>query len=617
MRKIKGGYTGKIARINLRKAKVKIERVKPEFALKYVGGRGFGARIIWDEVPKLADPLGPRNKLIVATGPLTGLLVPGAGKTSFSAISPATGYYGDANVGGMFGVELKQAGYDAVILEDSAKKPVYLWIQDGEIELRSASHLWGKGSLDAESEIKSDLGDRLIRVATIGPAGEKLVRFACVTCDYGRQAGRTGMGAVMGSKNVKAIAVRGTADIPVANLDELLNTFHEAMNYILNHKDLKIWQRQGTIQIVDWANEHSALPTRNFQEAIYENYRQIDGDAMEARTKIGNTSCFTCSMNCTPINRVNYGSLSNLTVLGPQYETAGMLGSNCALPTIEDVVYANYLCDNLGMDTISTGSVVAFAIECYEKGILTKEDLGGLELKFGNKEAAFKLMEMIAKREGLGDILAEGVKKASEKLGGGSESFAMHVKGLEISAYDHRAAQAMALAYATADIGGHHNRAWAITYDVKVGRETYSRDKAETVIFLQHIRPLYDCLGVCRFYWVELGLNPEYYAKFYKAATGVEKTLSELLLASERIYNLTRAISLRQGMKGVEDWLPERDFKDPIPSGPLKGYVLDKEKFAEMMQTYYQIRGWDKNGVPKKEKLKELGLSDVAAEIIQ
>jgi aldehyde:ferredoxin oxidoreductase len=612
MVRFKGGYVGKIARVNLTKKKVKAEKVKPAFAVKYIGGRGWSARLIWDEIPAHTNPLGPKNKLIIATGPLSGLLIPGAGKTSFAAISPATGYYGDSNVGGMLCTELKQAGFDALILEGEADKPVYLWVEDGKVELRNAEDYWGTGSLDTENSLKKDLGDELIRVASIGQAGENLVKFACVTCDYGRQAGRTGMGAVMGSKKVKAIAVRGSFDIPVADHKAMRKLFEESMRKILQHPALSIWQRQGTMQYIDWTQENVCLPTHNFFSATYEGYRKINGDAMEKNTKVADRACFACPIACGNFTVIKDGLHKGVGVEGPEYETASMIGSNCMLSTMEDVIYANYLCDNLGLDTISAGNVVAFAMECYERGIIKKSDLNGIELKFGNTHAVFDFLEMLAKREAIGDLFAEGVKKASEKLGKGSEKFAMHAKGLEISGYDVRKAQAMGLAYATADIGGHHNRAWAISYDIEVGRENYDKDKVEKVIYLQHARPLFDLLGTCRFQWLETDIELDTYARFYTAATGIKMTLEDLLRASERIYNLTRAISIREGLTSKEDWLPERSFADPIPEGAVKGATLDEGKFKKMVKTYYKLRGWNEKGMPTPEKLEELGLKDVS-----
>jgi aldehyde:ferredoxin oxidoreductase len=612
--KFKGGYVGKIARINLSTKRVKTAEVDPYFAVKYTGGRGWCAKIIWDETPEYVDPLEFQNKLVVATGPLTGLLVPSSGKTTFAAISPETGYYGDSNIGGMFGSELKQAGFDAIIIEEAAREPVYIHVEDGKIRVRGAKEYWGLGSFEAEEALKKEHG-KDSKVASIGPAGEKQVKFACINCDYGRQAGRCGLGAVMGSKKVKAIVVRGTLDIPVADIDELTRIFSETFSKLVNHKDFKIWQKQGTMQIVDWANDNCCLPTRNFQAATYENFAKIDGAIMEKTSKIISRAGSYCPISCRQFNEIRSGKHKGVRVDGPEFETAALLGSNCALPNIEDLMYANYLCDNLGVDTISAGNVIAFITECYEKGLITEKDTGGLKLEFGNSEAVFRLIEMIAKREGIGNLLAEGVKKTAEKVGKGSEKFAMQVKGLEISGYDHRAAQAMALAYATCDIGAHHNRAWAITYDIKVGRTAYTQDKAEWVIYLQHVRPLFDNLGVCRFPWVELNLDLNYYARFYTAATGIKTELGELLRASERIYNLTRAISIRNGLTGDEDWLPDRDFETPLPTGTVKGQLLDRGKFKELVQLYYKLRGWGENGVPTKKKLKELGLDDVAEKI--
>jgi len=611
MVRFKGGYVGKIARVNLTKNRMKTEKVEPSFAVKYIGGRGWGARLIWDEIPAHTDPLGSKNKLIIATGPLSGLLIPGAGKTSFAAISPATGYYGDSNVGGMFCTELKQAGFDALILEGKSDKPVYLWVEDGEVEMRNAEDYWGTGSLDTENTLKKDLGDELIRVASIGQAGENLVNFACVTCDYGRQAGRTGMGAVMGSKKVKAIAVRGSFDIPVADHKTIRKLFEESMRKILRHPVLNIWQKQGTMQFIDWVQENVCLPSRNFSSATYEGYRGINADIMEKNAKVADRACFACPICCGHFTIIKDGPHKGVGVEGPEYETAAMIGSNCMLTTIEDVIYANYLCDNLGLDTISAGNIVAFAMECYERGIITKEDLNGIELKFGNAQAMFDFLEMIAKREGIGNLFAEGVKKASEKLGKGSEKFAMQVKGLEISGYDVRAAQAMGLSYATADIGAHHNRSWAIGKDIEIGRESYDEDKVKTVIYLQHSRPLFDLLGTCRFQWLETEITLDTYAQFYRAATGIKTTVEDLLRASERVYNLTRAISICEGLASKEDWLPERSFADPVPEGAVKGATLDKSKFKKMVKNYYKLRGWNEKGVPTPRKLEELGLKDV------
>ncbi len=603
---VKGGYLGRILRVDLSKKEVRVQEVDEEFMVRYVGGRGWAARIIWDEVLEVPGAFDPNNKLVVMTGPLTGTLTPGSCKVTLASISPATNLYGDSNVGGMLGIELKQAGFDGIIIEGATEKPVYLWVSDKGAELRSADHLWGLGSLTTEAELKKELGND-VSIMSIGPGGENLVSFACVTCDYGNQAGRTGMGAVMGFKKLKAIVAKGGRSIPVADLDTMKKLYKEAISYMVSKEDLKVWWEQGLMQVIEWAQEASCLPTRNFQSGVFEHADLIGGKAI-AKMKKRSVACYLCPMACKKLLEAR-GKL----VIGPEYETAVFLGSNVGVSSLEDVAYANWLCDELGLDTISAGAVIAFAMECFEKNLLSSNEVDGLDLSFGSSKAVFELLNMIAWRRGLGAILAEGVEKAAEKLGRGSEKLAIHVKGLEVSGYDVRAAPAMALAYATADIGAHHNRAWAITYDLKVGREKYTKDKVEWVIYLQHVRPLFDCLGVCRLPWVELGLDLKLYAKLYQAATGVHATLDDLLKRSERIYNLTRAIGAVRGLTKEKDRLPERFFSDPLPEGPLKGAVLNRELFEEMLSMYYEARGWDpKSGLPSRQKLEALELKDVS-----
>jgi len=600
---IKGGYVMRLAFVNLSDGSVKAEAVDEGFAVKYIGGRGWGAKLVYDTAPGKVEPFSAENRVVVSSGPLSGLPVPCSGKVNFSAFSPATGFYGDSNAGGDFAVELKRAGFDALIVEGVAKETTYILVEDGEVSLMDAKPYWGMPSIDAESALKRDVGGD-VSVAVIGPAGENLVKYACISTDFGRQAARCGIAAVMGFKRVKAIAAKGNGEIPVADVDTLRKLWEESRKTIVEHPDFTTWRKQGTMKTVAWANEFSCLPTRNFSEAVFEGFKAIDGEAMETRTRVGSKACYRCEMPCGQISQAE-----GIKVEGPEYETAAMIGSNCALTSIEEVVRANYICDQLGLDTISMGNAAAFAMECFEKGLITRDDTGGLDLRFGNAEALYALFGMVAYRKGLGNVLAEGVAAASKAIGKGSERFAMHVKGLEISGYDVRAAPAMGLAYATCDIGAHHNRAWAIKYDVEKDRATYGEDKVQRVIYLQHLRPMFDCLGVCRFPWVEFSLNPEFYARFYSAATGVETSLNDLLQRSEAVWNLTRLISLRQGLKADMDWLPERVFEDPIPEGPLKGSVLSRSMFKQMVKQYYAFRGWDENGLPTEGKLKELGLN--------
>ncbi|MHC1628716.1 MAG: aldehyde ferredoxin oxidoreductase family protein [Candidatus Nezhaarchaeales archaeon] len=610
--KAEGGYMGKIARINLTKRSVRIQEVDDKLVMGYIGGRGWGAKIIWDEVPRGVDPLSPENKVVIATGPLTGVYFSGTGKTTLCAKSPLTGAYGDSNVGGRFGVELKQSGFDALVLEGVSDEPVYIAIFDSDVRIEKASHLWGLGSIETEEVLKRDLGDRSISCLTIGPAGENKVCFACVTSDFGRQAGRTGIGAVLGSKKVKAIVARGSMDIPVYDVDAMIEIAQEAYEFCFKSEAQKMWIRQGTMQLILWSNENSALPTRNMSEAVYEKAEMISGDVMEKRVKIGNHGCFCCAMPCGQLTKIKEGRFAGTVVEGPEYETAAMIGSNCALNSIEEIIKLNRVCDELGMDSISTGNVIAFAIECKRKGLLKDVDA-----EYGDVDGIMRLMEDIAYRRGIGDLLAQGTKRVAEKLGSEALKIAMQVKGLEISAYESRAAPAMALAYGTCDIGAHHNRAWAITYDIKVGRTLYTSDKAKWVIYLQHVRSLFDMLTCCRLPWVELSLPLRYYGRLYRAVTGINYRFRDLLNIAERVYNLTRCIWLREypDMDSSWDYPPPRWFEEPLPSGPFRGVKLDKVEYTKLLMEYYKLRGWDEKGRPTKAKLDSLGLSFVKNEL--
>jgi len=353
-----------------------------------------------------------------------------------------------------------------------------------------------------------------------------------------------------------------------------------------------------------------ALPTLNFQKTVFEHADEISGRAVN-ESQLHVSACANCIIPCGHTLRMDED------VVTVDYENLGMLGSNLGLKSLSEVAKANYLCDYYGLDTISTGSVIGFVMECFQRGLLTKDDVG-FETSWGDAKSAYQLIRMIAERRGFGALMGLGVKAIASYVKRGSEKFAMHVKGLEISAYDHRAAPAMALSYATCDIGAHHNRSWAITYDVEAGRTSYGRDKAERVIYLQHIRPLFDMLGVCRLPWVELGVNPNLYAEAYSAVTGVETPLEELLKASERVWNLTKVIAiLRKGISAKDDTLPARVFEDPIPEGSTKGITLSREKFVDLLKTYYSLRGWDENGRPTREKLVELGLEEAANKLYQ
>ncbi len=606
------GYAGRILKVDLGSGGSRVEELPLGLAEEYIGGRGFAAKLLYDEVPKEADPLGPDNRVVVAAGPLSGLLVPGAGKTTFAAKSPATNGYADSNVGGHLSPAMKYAGYDAVVIRGISGEPAYLCIDDDRVEVRDASRYWGLGCFDAEERLKADLGEDF-EVAVIGPAAEKLVKFACISHDYGRQAGRAGIGAVMGSKRLKAIAVRGTGGVEVADMEAYREFACQMFQACKESESLEVWQRYGTAGVTLWANEIGAFPTRNFRSGSFEGHRNLSGENMRERIVVTDKGCFACP---SPCGKYSWLSRYGVHVEGPEYETTALFGGSCALSDIEDVAYANYLCDHHGLDTISTGNVIAFAIECFEKGVITREDTGGMDLAYGDSPSIFALIERIGRREGIGDLLAEGVRAVSEKLGNGTADYAIQVKGLEVSGYESHNAPSMMLAYMTCDVGAHHNRAWSITYDIETGRDTVTRDKADKVIELQHIRPLFDCLGTCRLQWVEIGFPLELYPPMVRAVTGLDRSLSDLLHISERVWNLTRCFWIRenQGFGRSWDMPPARYWKDEMVDGPTQGTKLTLDQIGQLLDYYYERRGWDDQGIPTPEKLAELDLLGVVGE---
>ena len=600
------GYGGTILRVNLTDGSITKEPTSPDLARDYLGGRGFVAKILYDEVPVSIGGFDPENRLVIAPGPFSGLFLPGSGKVEFGSKSPATGGYGDSNMGGHMAPEIRYAGYDAIVIRGAAPRPSYLYIDDGKVEIRNAAQYWGRGSIDTEDALKKDLGGDF-QIATIGPAGENRVKFACITHDFGRQAGRTGVGAVMGSKNLKAIAVRGSKTIPLADPQKAFEKGKEMYRSCFSKPGFKEWTPYGTAGVTDWVNEIGAFPTRNFQSGWFEDHKKINGKTLRETILVTDKGCFGCPTPCGKYSKATVNG-SEVYVEGPEYETIALIGGNCALNSIHEVAYANQVCDNLGIDTISGGNVVAFAIECFEKGLLTEEQIGR-KVAFGELDSVLYLFEKIARREGIGGLLAEGVKAAAEKIGKGAPRIAIHVKGLEVSGYEPRYAPAMMLSYMTADVGAHHNRSWAITYDVAVGRDTLE-GKAQKVVELQHTRPLFDALGICRLQWVEIGFELEHYADIFPLVTGLSYTWDDLLKISERIWNLTREFNIKHIPRFGRSWdyPPARFMEEPVVSGPSQGKYLDRQTLDKLLDDYYQIRGWDKDGRPTAEKLHALGL---------
>ncbi|MFH0813220.1 MAG: aldehyde ferredoxin oxidoreductase family protein [Pseudomonadota bacterium] len=603
MKKVKGGYFHKLLKVDLSSKTWEVETISDDFILKYIGGRGFGVKLVWDNLRSHnfnIDPLGEENLLVVAPGPFTGLYLPSSGKLSFISISPATGIYGDSSMGGVFGVEFRQTGYDALAIKGKAPELSFIFIDDGDFSIIPAPELAGKGSLEAEGLIKQRLGDFSVHVAVIGPAGENQVRFASVNTDFGRNAGRTGIGAIMGSKNLKAIVVRGGKDLPVYDLKKLNLETNKALTYLKNHKFFRFWQEQGLMCVIDYANNMGILPTHNFRDGVFARAQAINGYTMESKYKIGDSACFACSMTCGNICLVKEGKYAGTVVEGPEYESCAMLGSNLGIDNFAAILKANHLCDELGVDTITVGSLIGALIEGYETGLLSLEDIGGVPISWGDEDKILRLIEKIARREGVGDILAGGSRKVLNEWPQLSPILSQ-VKGLEQSAYDCRAAISMALGYATSDIGAHHTRAWTIAKELEDGRDWPLEEKAKLVIYHQTIRPLFDMLGVCRLPWIELGLNENHYAAFFGAVTGIDLTLDELMARSREIYDLTRLINVKLGISRKDDQPPLRCFKDPVQTGPLAGKVLKEEEFKEILDIYYQLRNWDQDGKPLPE----------------
>jgi len=609
------GLAGTTLRIDLKKSQIKRLPTDEQLFKRWHGGRGVIAKILYDEVPRDADPLGPQNVFIMTAGIMSGCFIPGGSKIEFGSVSPLSNGHGDSNMGGHLGPALKFAGYDLVVFSDISPKPVYLFIDNDTVELRDASKYWGMGSLDCEAAMKKELGEEF-EVATIGPAAENGILFSCITHDFGRQAGRCGQGTVMGSKKLKAVAIRGNRSIHVHDISSLEKQVTGIILRTQKHPNMEPWQKYGTAFFIRWSNDNAVLPTYNFKTTFYPEIGTVDGDQLVEKCFISHKACFGCWMNCGKYTRATVEGRNTVYLEGPEYETGSLCGPNIGMKDINHVGYINWMMDNLGMDTMSGGGVVGFAMECFEKGIITEKDLEGHTLKWGNIYDVEHFLDMVAHRRGIGDLFANGTKRAAEKLGRGSEKFAMQVKGQEMSGYDGRWAPGMLLGYMTADIGAHHNRAWTITVDMAEGRETV-KDRAKIVVYLQHIRPLFDTWCICRLFWGELDITPEETVETLNHITGWNITFDQALKTSEMIWNLNRCHYLERNRKnGREfDYPPARSYEDKIASGPGEGKGVTKEQVEYLLDDYYANRGWDTNGNPTQEVLEDLGLGFAADNI--
>ncbi|MEM3577906.1 MAG: aldehyde ferredoxin oxidoreductase family protein [Candidatus Bathyarchaeia archaeon] len=605
------GYAGKILRVNLTNEEVKTENLSQDLREKYIGGSGLAAKIIYDEMPTDVDPLSPEALLIFSTGPLTGTATPSSGRLCVCARSPL-GIWGESHAGGLFGQQLKKAGFDLIIFSGKAKRPTYLFINDDSVTFFDAKNLWGKDVYETYDVIKSKLKDNAVQIGAIGPAGEKCVYYASIIFGVGK-AGRSGMGAVMGSKNLKAIAVKGTGKIPVVNESKLLDFAKGVQMQLAKSPASQGLRKYGTGGGMESYYHMGNIPIRNHRDGVWEEGKveKISGVKISQTILDEVTPCCNCVIGCKRTIHIKEGNHASLRADSPEFETLCMLGSNLLNDDLSLVAKLNDLCNRLGMDTISVGAVLAFAIEAFEKGILTKDDTGGLELTWGPSENLVKLVELIAKRQSIGDLLANGVKVASKKLNRGSEEFAVHVKGLEVAAHNPRAFFGHAISYATMNRGGCH-LAWPHNPDrgrlapeigiTVQGDRFESKGKAITVKKMQDMMELYDLLIICK-YTSSAGLSLTQISTFFELVTGKKVSVNGLMMAGERSFNLKRVLNCRWGVSSLDDALPKR-LLEPQDGGTAR-HVPDMDL---MLREYYEIRGWTREGKPSEEKLKELGI---------
>lgn len=608
------GYAGKILYVDLTLKRFRDEPLKNGFCEKYIGGNGFAIRLLYDNAKPKIDPFSSENALILAVGPFAGTTVPTSGKYIVQAKSPLTNFMGESVSSGSWGPGLKRTGYDAVVIGGRSEKPIYLFIDDDVIQFRDARNLWGKSTLQTDDMIREEVGDEAVCVAAIGPAGENLVRFANITNDRYRQAGRTGMGAVMGSKNLKAVAVRGTNTIEADALEKLMEFCHDLYEGCQGPgtEGYRVYGTPGSVSIM---NELAAFPTRNWQQSTFELAENISGEYINEHYIAKVVACSGCPIACDHLCAVDSGPFAG-DVGSVEFESIYSLGAECDIGYYPAVARAVNLCDNLGIDTISTGVVIGWAMECFEKGLLTMEDTDGVELKFGNYEAQHEIIRKIAYRKDIGNLLAEGVKRASEKLGKGSEHFAMHNKGLELPGYDLRGLKASALGFNTSTRGGCHLRSSMYDFDLKgkVDRFKADKDYGKLVKEREDLWAVFDSLILCKFIRGVLNTYNEL-SELYTLVTGIKMKADKLREAGERIYNLEKAYNVREGWTRKDDYPPPRIMMDPIPSGVAKGSLVTNEEFELMLNAYFKARGWNSKGVHTKRKLVELGLEDIAKDI--
>ncbi|MDM8521926.1 aldehyde ferredoxin oxidoreductase family protein [Desulfococcaceae bacterium HSG8] len=602
------GYGGKILRVNLSNRDIRIEKTDIGYMLKTIGGRGCNSQRLFDELDFDADPLSPENMLVFGIGPLTGTLLSASAFTTISAKSPLTGILGDSAAGGFFGPELKQAGFDQVIITGKSEHPCYLFVTEEYAEIRDASHIWGKDIWQTTSVIRKELNDNAVQVAAIGPAGENLVRFATVACNNSRMFGRTGMGAVLGSKNLKALVVRGKKGVRLHDPLTFLKLCKELDEKIISHPEYADRRNLGSTLLMKALNNLGILPTNHFQEGLCDYVDDVSGESLARNFKTKNKSCFNCNIHCSRyyLTRETEGE-------GPEYETLCSYTSRIGVDDLKFALRMTSFLNKMGVDSLSSGETIGWAMECVQRGLLDKNDFDGLDFTWGNKETIEKLLPMIVNREGIGDLFAEGTRALSEHFQKGTRDYALHVKGLDMICGDPRGIKAFGLTYAIASRGGDHLRAepfFELTNRFEEAEKRFgTRDagdrladngKADLVVFTEKQALLTDCMTMCKNIGLSMDIiDFDFASRLLTSATGLKFTEDRVVRSLEGIIETDRLMNIKFGIDPSQDTLPKRFTEEPLAQGPSKGQVVPVEK---MVKEYYRLKGWDKNGVPARKK---------------
>ncbi|HSB67112.1 MAG TPA: aldehyde ferredoxin oxidoreductase family protein [Anaerolineales bacterium] len=628
------GYAGKILHVDLTKGELSTEQPTEEFYKTYIGGSAMGTYYVFKNTPAGADPLGPENTLAIMISATTGVSISGNSRMNATAKSPLTGLIGDSQVGGFFPAEMKFAGFDGIVFTGKSPKPVYLWVHDGEAELKDASHLWGKITMDCEKMIRQELSDPKIEIAQVGPSGEKMARFAAIMNMSNRANGRTGMGAVMGSKNLKAIAVRGHQKVKTADPAAIIKLARLAPKRVNEIPDMKGLQDFGTASVLNYQNASGGLPTCNYTSGTFDDAEDLSGEHMSETILIHNDTCYACVVRCKRVVETDYKNTHvDPYYGGPEYETLSTFGSYCAIGDMNAVSLANQICDQYGLDTIACGATVAFAMDCFEHGYLTLKDTDGIDLRFGNADAMLAMVEKIARREGLGDLLANGSAYAAKKIGHGSEDLVVAVKNHEVPAHMPQVKRSLALIYAVNPFGADHQshehdpaytpdtapynleRMAEIGLTNPMSDRVLDREKVKMALTTELDYCFIDTADLCQFVygpaWQVYG--PKEQAELMRATTGWDWTVSDLLKVGERRLNMLRAFNAREGAGREHDTLPKRIYDEPLKGGASDGVAVTRQEVADALDIYYEMCGWDvATGKPTKAKLAELGLGWMA-----